>query len=100
MAMGRFMRQMAMVYLALCGALATVPAEAQYSSDIDIYSDIPSGGDMPNVIVMIDNTANWSPTFTSEMAAIKTAFDKLPVGRFRVGIMMFSESGSPNSNVE
>jgi type IV pilus assembly protein PilY1 len=98
--MGHFMRQMAMVFLSLCGALSTLPAEAQYTSDIDIYSGIPSDLDLPNVLVLVDNTANWSSAFTQEMAALKTTFDSLPADRFRVGIMLFSESGNPNSNIE
>ena len=98
--MGPFMRQLALLFVALCGAFAGVPAQAQYSSDIDIYSGVPSDLDLPNVVVLVDNTANWSSAFTREMAALKTTFTSLPVNRFRVGMMLFAESGNPNSNIE
>ncbi|MDP2262333.1 MAG: PilC/PilY family type IV pilus protein [Hydrogenophaga sp.] len=85
---------LAAVALGLAGAL---PVQAQFTSDIDIYSGNPSAADAPNVLIVLDNTANWSSAFTNEIAALVTTFNNLPVDRFRVGLMMFTESGGANS---
>lgn len=40
-------------------ALAAVPALAQYSSDIDVYSSVGSGS-TSNVLFVLDSSANWN----------------------------------------
>ncbi|MGE8319439.1 MAG: pilus assembly protein [Comamonas sp.] len=76
---------------------AATPALAQYTSDIDIYSGI-SASDPPNVLILLDNTANWNNAFTNEIAALKSTIQALPPDKFRVGLMLFTETGNPNSN--
>ncbi|MGK6307643.1 pilus assembly protein [Variovorax sp. DT-64] len=77
--------------------LAT-PARAE---DIDLFTGYtPVVTDLPNVIFVLDNTANWSQPFEAEMTALATAFESLKPDRFRVGLMMFSETGNGNSNVD
>jgi type IV pilus assembly protein PilY1 len=46
---------------ALCAAavLATAPL-AVHAEDIDIYTTSGAGTDLPNVLLMLDNSANWS----------------------------------------
>lgn len=80
------------ISLALAAAVAGVTAHAQYTSDIDIYSGMPSDVDLPNVLLMLDNTANWKPVFAEEKNALKSAFSSLPTDKFRMGLMLFTES--------
>lgn len=71
--------------------LLALPVHAQYTSDIDIYSGAPTSNDLPNVLVMVDNTANWNQVFEIEKGALKSTFTSLPVDRFRVGLSMFAQ---------
>lgn len=93
----RFIRQAAGLAALALGLAGLSPAHAQFTSDIDIYSGNPSAGDAPNVLIVLDNTANWSSAFTNEIAALVNTFTNLPVDRFRVGLMMFTESGGGNT---
>lgn len=93
----RFLRQAVGLAALALGLSVLAPAHAQFTSDIDIYSGTPSAADAPNVLIVLDNTANWSSAFTNEMAALVSTFNNLPVDRFRVGLMMFTESGTGNS---
>ncbi|MBV7430252.1 MULTISPECIES: pilus assembly protein [unclassified Acidovorax] len=81
------------------GLAATLPCLAQYTSDIDIYSGT-STSDPPNVLILLDNTANWNNAFTNEIAAMVSTINALPAGKFRVGLMLFTETGNPNNNVD
>ncbi|NVO04647.1 MAG: pilus assembly protein PilY [Rhodoferax sp.] len=84
--------------VAALAGLALLPAMAQYTSDIDIYSANTGTGDAPNVLIILDNTANWNSAFTNEIAALVSTFDALPATKsFRVGLMLFTESGSGNT---
>jgi len=80
--------------------IVAAPAQAQYTSDIDIYSGPNVVGDVPNVLIVLDNTANWNSAFTNEIAALVSTFNGLSVNRFRVGLMMFTETGSGDSNTD
>jgi len=94
-------RRLAAAFLVLANAIGLAPtAHAQYSSDIDIYSGAPASTDLPNVLIILDNTANWNSAFTNEIAALRSAFGGLQPDRFKVGLMMFTESGGGNSNDE
>lgn len=81
------------------GLVAALPALAQYTSDIDIYSG-SSTTDPPNVLILVDNTANWNTAFTNEIAALVSTINGLPANQFRVGLMMFTETGNPNNNID
>ncbi len=83
-------------------ALFQPPAGAE---DIDLFINPPSAAGMPNVLILLDNTANWNTPFTNELAALASTVQELPVGpggsaKFRVGLMLFTETGSPNSNTD
>ena len=65
-------RQILGLLLALLGALLAPAARSQYTSDIDIFATPGAQTDAPNVLFIIDNTANWSPMFQREMRAIAT----------------------------
>jgi len=77
-----------------------------HADDIDIYSNAPSGNqDAPNVLIYMDNTANWSQSFASstKFAAEKIALAQVInalTAQFNLGVMMASETGSPNSNTD
>ncbi|MFN5509897.1 MAG: hypothetical protein ACK49H_01385, partial [Burkholderiales bacterium] len=45
--------------LALLGALI-LPSQAVQAEDIDIYAGAPSDNDRPNVLIILDSSANWS----------------------------------------
>ncbi|WP_119966966.1 pilus assembly protein [Simplicispira lacusdiani] len=81
------------------GLVAALPALAQYTSDIDIYSG-SSTTDPPNVLILVDNTANWNTAFTNEIAALVSTINGLPANQFRVGLMLFTETGNPNNNID
>ena len=94
----------------VAGALlaAGLPFAAGASEDVDIFGG--KGGDAtdPNVLIIVDNSSNWSATltanscntgnmaantkFAAEVCALRTVIDVLP-DRMRLGIMMFAESG-------
>jgi Tfp pilus tip-associated adhesin PilY1 len=66
-------------------ALATSAASAE---DIDIFSsntNIPAGA--PNVLLIIDNSANWNTRFTAEKAAVATIVSSLKT-QFNLGLML------------
>ncbi|MFV3332185.1 pilus assembly protein [Pseudomonas sp. NY15437] len=76
----------------LCVAHSSVRAE-----DIDLFVGTPTGAtDAPNVLIILDNTANWTTPFTNEMTALASVVNSLQVNKFRVGLMLFSESGGGN----
>lgn len=70
------------------------------AEDIDLFTGVapPTPNDIPNVLIILDNTANWNNAFSNEIAALSSVLNGLPEGEFRVGLMMFSETGSGNSN--
>ena len=80
---------------------------ASNAEDIDLFTGTPSGvaPTPPNVLFMIDNTANWNTAFTNEIAALVNVFNGLSVGaggsaKFNVGVMFFTETGNPNNNTD
>ena len=89
--------------LALIAAALLLPSAA-HAEDIDVFSGASIKA-TPNVLFVIDNTANWSPVFTNEMAALSGVFNALPVNadgtaRFNIGIMFATETGTGNSNTQ
>lgn len=110
--------------MASCGALALVAAAGSArAEDIDIYSANVGGTDRPNVLIVLDNSANWQSTLVHnckykesgvltadgpaetsakvglEKCALHNVIDALPTGPtgealYNVGLMMFSSSGA------
>lgn len=90
------MKKLFACMLAALAALVHLPAAAE---DIDLFASPPSTLTyLPNVLIVIDNTANWNTVFTNEKAALKATFDALPLDKFRIGMLMFTETGAGNSN--
>jgi len=84
-------------------ALATAPSQ---SEDIDLFVGAQTTSqDLPNVLFVIDNTANWNQAFANEMSALANTFENMQLNKdgspkFNVGIMLATETGSPNNNVK
>jgi type IV pilus assembly protein PilY1 len=75
------------------------------AEDIDLFVNPPANAtDVPNVLFIIDNTANWNSAFTNEMAALANTLHNMPVNadgtaRFNVGFMFATETGGGNNNI-
>lgn len=82
-------------------ALATLlvcMAGWSHAEDIDLFvSNPPTGAEAPNILIVLDTTANWSQAYANEKAALASVISSMPVNAFRVGLMMFTETGSGNS---
>lgn len=90
-------------FLATAMALLMTNVQAE---DIDLFVGVPAGeeSELPNVLFVVDNTANWGngkdpQPFTNLKSALASTLAGLPVDRFRVGVMLYNETGNPNSNV-
>src|SRR5687767_7178933 len=96
-------RSPAWILLACCWMLHGQLARAE---DIDLFVQPPQcGTGLPNVLIVLDNTANWGrnvggqENWINERAALIVTLASLPPDRFRIGIMMFDETGGSNDNV-
>lgn len=73
---------------------------AAAAEDIDLFMGVtpPADGQIPNVLILIDNTANWSTAFSAEMSALAATVAALDPNKIRLGFMMYTETGSGNAN--
>jgi type IV pilus assembly protein PilY1 len=90
--------------LAAAAALAAAPAaNGQFDpagEDTDLFLVNPAASSArPNVLIMLDNTANWNQPFVAEKLALETVFRNVSE-QFNVGLMMFPETGSPNDSTD
>ncbi|MEP6389101.1 MAG: PilC/PilY family type IV pilus protein [Halioglobus sp.] len=104
------MRFFATVTLSLI-FLLSLSAQSR-AEDIDLFLGLPGGGSVPpNVLFIIDNTSNWSQAgdeeidgedaiFYIQKAALQQVIRELPENVVNVGLMMFTETGNPNSNID
>ncbi len=83
--------------LAIIG-LGGAPALADDTQLFMLNPTATSG--LPNVLFVWDNTANWNTVFTTEKQAMIEAFAGLDMDTYNVGLMMFTETGNPNSNTD
>jgi type IV pilus assembly protein PilY1 len=85
-------------------ALALCHCSAR-AEDVDLFVGNPvDANGLPNVLFILDNTANWTQAFTNEIAALSSTFAALPenddgTARFNIGLMLSAETGSSDSNV-
>ncbi len=82
----------------------TPPAFAQsfdpVNDDTDIFLTNPNiTANRPNVLIVLDNTANWNNAFTNEKNALVQVVNGLS-DAFNVGLMMFPETGGGNDSVD
>ncbi|BEP35601.1 hypothetical protein GmRootV59_25720 [Variovorax sp. V59] len=89
-------------FRSLCAtAMLMLGLGSAQAEDIDLFVGYnQTTTSAPNVLFVVDNTANWTPLFAAEMNALASAFESLPTSKFRVGVMMFSETGGGNSNID
>lgn len=72
-----------------------------FAEDVDLFVGTPPAAtDRPNVLIILDNTANWNTAFTNEMSALVSVVSSLPANNFNLGLMMFTETGSGNSGAD
>lgn len=63
------------------------------AEDIDLFVGVPPGDDgKPNVLIILDNTANWNTAFINEKQALVDTFNNMDPNAFNVGLMMFGDS--------
>ena len=68
------------------------------AEDIDLFMGVQDQVEAAsNVLVVIDNTADWSTAFTAEMAALVSSIDAIGDGNIRLGFMMYTEAGAGNA---
>ena len=99
---GTFKRHLAIGLAAATLAISQRPALAE---DIDLFVQPQGAIGTPNVLIILDNTANWNTPFTNEIAALIETVNSLEfnadgTAQFRVGLMLFTETGSPNNNID
>ena len=69
------------------------------AEDIDLFvGPSTATSDSPNVLIILDNTANWGPEdkFRAQKAALVSAFEDLPDDQINIGLMMYTETGGGN----
>jgi type IV pilus assembly protein PilY1 len=74
------------------GALAFDPV----NDDTDLFLANPAyTAQRPNVLIFLDNTANWNARFDNEKSALTSLFFSL-TDQYNVGLMMYTETGAGN----
>ena len=83
--------------VALSGLNAAQAAFDPVNDDTDLFLANPAYAAVrPNVLIFLDNTANWNTRFDNEKAALATLFSGMS-DQFNVGLMMYTETGAGNS---
>ncbi len=91
---------LALLAAALFCAPVAYSAFDPVNDDTDIFLANPNiAAERPNVLIILDNTANWNNAFTNEKSALVSVINGLS-DQFNVGLMMFPETGSGNDNVD
>src|SRR5947208_3616332 len=84
----------------LAAPLAAWPVFDPVNDDTDIFLANPAFTAVrPNVLIFVDNTANWNTAFDTEKAALVAFFGGL-TDSVNVGLSMFVETGGGNDNVD
>ncbi len=79
------------------GVLAMAVSVSSRGEDIDIFLANPAiTAQTPNVLIILDNTANWNTPFVAEKTALVSLVTGLKDNLFNVGLMMYTESGGAN----
>ena len=85
---------------ACIAALLSLGSQA-WAEDIDLFVGVPPDQSLlarPNVLIILDNTANWTQPFDNELSSLASVVTGLPVDKFNLGLMLFTETGGGNSN--
>lgn len=98
------MKTLIRLFLVSSFAVLCATAGRSHAEDIDLFVGAPpSTGNLPNVLIILDNTANYNKQWPNEKSSFMTLFQNMPVNpdgsaKVNVGLMMFSESGGGNKN--
>lgn len=91
----------ATAFVIACALAVGSPVRAD---DTEIFSANPTAPNVPpNVLIILDNSANWSASFgsgtkfSSEIATISSVIGTLDT-KLNVGLMLFGETGGGNSS--
>jgi type IV pilus assembly protein PilY1 len=94
------LRRIGNTALALLLALAAPSGYGGFdpvNDDTDIFLADPSfNAERPNVLIILDNTANWNQPFNAEKTALVNVVNSLS-DQLNVGLAMFTETGGSNS---
>ena len=79
------------------GSTVRAAAFDPVNDDTDLFLANPAlSSPRPNVLIFLDNTANWNTRFANEKLALSKVFTKL-TDQFNVGLMMYTETGAGNN---
>jgi type IV pilus assembly protein PilY1 len=79
-----------LIMVALLALAIPLPSLAE---DIDLFVGTPPpDNEKPNVLIILDNTANWNTAFVNEKQALVDTFLGLDPDAFNVGLMMFGDN--------
>src|SRR5258706_6960480 len=104
----RFLSPMRLLRRTLEISLGTLALTTAHAEDVDIFAGNNATVDSPNVLVILDNSSNWSSTlgtntcnalntkFGAEICALATVATGLNAN-VKMGLMMFNESGKNGS---
>ncbi len=84
----------------LMGASVALAVFDPVNDDTDIFLANPTiTAERPNVLIILDNTANWNTPFDNEKTALVSVVNGL-TDQYNVGLMMFPETGGGNDAVD
>ncbi|HEY5930594.1 MAG TPA: hypothetical protein VIU02_09815 [Burkholderiales bacterium] len=70
------------------------------NDDTDLFLANPAySAERPNVLIFLDNTANWNTRFDNEKTALAKIFSDSS-DAFNIGLMMYTETGAGNSGAD
>lgn len=87
-----------------CAAVASSVAQTTgfdpANDDTDLFLANPNiASERPNVLIILDNTANWNNAFDNEKSALVSVVNGLS-DQYNVGLMMFPETGGGNDAID
>ena len=84
----------------MLGTTIALAAFDPVNDDTDIFLANPNiPAERPNVLVVLDNTANWNQPFSNEKSALVQVINSLS-DQYNVGLMMFPETGGSNDSID
>ena len=99
------LRKFLATFATACTLAASGSALGQFvdpvGDDTDIFLANPTiEATRPNVLILIDNTANWNVPFNTEKAALINITNSMITDAFNVGLAMFVETGGGNDSID
>ena len=89
---------LAFLFTLLATAIVTSSVHAfdPVNDDTDLFLANPAySTPTPNVLIFLDNTANWNTRFANERSALATVFAGIS-NNFNVGLFLYTETGAGN----